>query len=49
MLLSAQMRQGFVLGLLDAFDPVEAPLTMARMGATHLGSAVPFFLAYLAA
>lgn len=49
MLLAGVLRQGFVLGLLDAFDPVEAPLTMARMGATHIGSAVPFFLAYLAA
>ena len=49
MLLAGQLRTGYVLGLLEGFDPVEAPLVMSRMGATHLGSAVPFFLAYLAA
>ena len=49
MLIAGQLRLGFVLGLFEGFDPVHTPAAMARMGATHLGSAVPFFIAYLAA
>lgn len=49
MLVAGQLRLGYVLGLFEGFDPVVTPVAMGRMGATHLGSAVPFFLAYLAA
>jgi acyl-CoA synthetase (AMP-forming)/AMP-acid ligase II len=49
MLIAAQMRIGFTIGIIEAFDPAASPLAMAEMGATHLGSAVPFFLAYLEA
>ncbi|MGD9793557.1 MAG: class I adenylate-forming enzyme family protein [Acidimicrobiia bacterium] len=47
MVLTTQMRLGFRSLVLDRFDPVESPGVMARYGATNLGSAVPFFLAYL--
>lgn len=33
--------------LLEAFDPVESPLLMAERGSTLLGSALPFFRAYI--
>ena len=48
MLVGGQMRIGYTLGLFEAFDPVNTTIAMGQMGATHLGSAVPFFLAYLA-
>jgi cyclohexanecarboxylate-CoA ligase len=34
---------------IETWDPVKTPSVVSRMGATVLGSAVPFFLAYLAA
>jgi acyl-CoA synthetase (AMP-forming)/AMP-acid ligase II len=34
---------------IETFDPVESPLVMAEHGATLLGSALPFFQAYIAA
>jgi cyclohexanecarboxylate-CoA ligase len=49
MLLTAQLRVGAQLVLLEGFDPVGSPLVMAEHGATLLGSALPFFHAYLAA
>jgi cyclohexanecarboxylate-CoA ligase len=49
MILTTQMRLGFRSLVLDRFDPVDSPEVMARYNPTHLGSAVPFFLAYLAA
>ena len=47
MMLTATLRAGSRLVLLETFDPVQSPLLMAERGATLLGSAVPFFLAYL--
>lgn len=49
MFLTATLRVGARLVLVDTFDPVESPLLMSQRGATMLGSAVPFFQAYLAA
>jgi acyl-CoA synthetase (AMP-forming)/AMP-acid ligase II len=49
MMVTAQLRVGARIVLFDAFDPVQSPVAMAERGATLLGSAVPFFLAYLAA
>ena len=49
MFLGAQLRVGARLVLLEAFDPVASPILMAERGATILGSAAPFFHAYLAA
>ncbi|GAB2964538.1 AMP-binding protein [Amycolatopsis acidiphila] len=43
------LRVGSRLVLLDNFDPARTPVTMAEHGATILGSATPFFQAYLAA
>jgi len=43
------LRVGAKLVLLDTFDPASTPFTMAEHGATILGSATPFFEAYLAA
>ncbi|HVW40780.1 MAG TPA: AMP-binding protein [Amycolatopsis sp.] len=42
-------RVGCKIVLLDAFDPAESPRIMAEQEATILGSATPFFNAYLAA
>ena len=47
--LAAVFRSGASLLLTSNFDPVASPLDMAEKGVTILGSAVPFFLAYLAA
>lgn len=33
----------------ESFDPVQSPLVMAAHGTTNLGSAVPFFLAFIKA
>jgi cyclohexanecarboxylate-CoA ligase len=49
MLLTAYLRVGAQLLFIDMFDPVTSPLVMAERGATLLGSATPFFHAYLAA
>ena len=49
MLLSAYLRIGARLLLIEAFDPNTSPELMAAHGATLLGSATPFFHAYLAA
>lgn len=49
MLLTSYLRAGGGLLLIETFDPVETPLTMAAHGTTLLGSATPFFHAYLAA
>jgi acyl-CoA synthetase (AMP-forming)/AMP-acid ligase II len=40
---------GLRLVLLDVFDAERSPLVMAEHGATFLGSAIPFFQAYLTA
>jgi acyl-CoA synthetase (AMP-forming)/AMP-acid ligase II len=47
--LTGQLRSGMRIFLVEVFDPVRSPLVMAAQGATLLGSAVPFFLAYLEA
>jgi acyl-CoA synthetase (AMP-forming)/AMP-acid ligase II len=47
--LSAALRTGLRLLLLDSFDPVTSPVTMAAHDPTLLGSAAPFLNAYLAA
>ena len=49
MLLSTYLRVGASLLLLEGFDPIASPLVMAAAGATNLGTATPFFHAYLAA
>jgi acyl-CoA synthetase (AMP-forming)/AMP-acid ligase II len=46
--LSAQLRVGCRLLLIEVFDAERSPLVMAEHGATVLGSAPPFFHAYLA-
>jgi cyclohexanecarboxylate-CoA ligase len=48
-MLSAVLRAGGTLALFDAFDPVTTPERMAACRATVLGSATPFFNAYVAA
>lgn len=47
--LVAALRVGSRFVMFDSFDPAETPKAMARCGGTILGSAVPFFQAYLAA
>ena len=49
MLLVSYMRVGARLLLIETFDPASSPQLMAERGATILGSATPFFHAYLAA
>src|ERR1700730_5970762 len=49
MVLTGHLRVGARMMMVEVFDPVRSPAVMARHGATHLGSAVPFFQAYLAA
>ncbi|MFM2073317.1 MAG: hypothetical protein RLZZ623_3581 [Actinomycetota bacterium] len=49
MLLTAYLRTGASLLLIESFDPATSPQVMAQHGATLLGSATPFFHAYLAA
>ena len=46
---AAQFRTGAATLLVEAFDAVRSPRAMADAGATMLGSAVPFYLAYIAA
>ena len=45
-MLTASLMSGTRLALFEAFDPATTPERMAAQGATLLGSAVPFFLAY---
>ncbi|PPJ33942.1 cyclohexanecarboxylate-CoA ligase [Nocardia nova] len=47
--ITATLRVGCSVVLHSTFDPVRTPLEMARHGATILGSATPFFHAYMAA
>src|SRR5947208_11683656 len=44
--LTAQLRVGCRMLLIEIFDPQRSPLVMAEYGATILGSAPPFFHAY---
>jgi acyl-CoA synthetase (AMP-forming)/AMP-acid ligase II len=46
LMLTASLMVGMRLALFEAFDPATTPERMAAHGATVLGSAVPFFLAY---
>ncbi len=46
---TAQLRVGCRLLLIEIFDPLRSSAFMAHQGATILGSAPPFFHAYLAA
>jgi cyclohexanecarboxylate-CoA ligase len=48
-MLSAVLRAGGTLALFDTFDPVTTPERMAAHRPTILGSATPFFHAYIAA
>ncbi len=48
-MLSAALTVGFKIVLLHTFDPATSPQLMADRGATFLGSALPFFVAYLQA
>ncbi|MCU0311725.1 MAG: AMP-binding protein [Acidimicrobiales bacterium] len=48
-MLAMALHSGCRLVLLDAFDPATSPEVMAEAGATLLGSALPFHLAYMAA
>ncbi|OBH56701.1 class I adenylate-forming enzyme family protein [Mycobacterium sp. E2479] len=48
-MLAASLRTGMRLVLFDAFDPVETPLAIAAHRPTLLGSATPFFVAFMAA
>jgi acyl-CoA synthetase (AMP-forming)/AMP-acid ligase II len=48
-MLSAVLRSGGNLVLFDGFDPASTPLRMAAHRPTILGSATPFFAAYVAA
>lgn len=48
-MLSAALLTGMELLLFEAFDPVTTPARMAELEVTMLGSAVPFYMAYMAA
>ena len=48
-IVTASLLTGLRLVLLDIFDAERSPLVMAEHGATFLGSAIPFFQAYMAA
>lgn len=48
-MLAASLLTGMRLVLFDVFDPMHTPKAVADHGATLLGSATPFFVAYLAA
>jgi acyl-CoA synthetase (AMP-forming)/AMP-acid ligase II len=48
-MLVVTLAAGMCMILVEAFDAVESPKFMAAQGATLLGTAVPFFRAYLAA
>lgn len=48
-LLAAALQTGLRLVLFDVFDPQQTPLAIARHRPTLLGTATPFYVAYLAA
>jgi len=48
-MLAAALLTGMKLVLFDAFDPAETPLAIAAHRPTLLGSATPFFVAFMAA
>lgn len=48
-MLAASMLTGMRLVLFDTFDPEHTPIAIASHGATILGSATPFFVAFMAA
>jgi acyl-CoA synthetase (AMP-forming)/AMP-acid ligase II len=48
-MLAASLLTGMRLVLFDAFDPVQTPKAVAAHNPTMLGSATPFFVAYMAA
>ncbi len=48
-MLAGALHTGMRLVLFDAFDPVETPLAIAAHRPTLLGSATPFFVAFMAA
>jgi cyclohexanecarboxylate-CoA ligase len=48
-MLAAALRTGMRLVLFEAFDPATTPLAIAAHNPTFLGTATPFFVAYLAA
>lgn len=48
-MMTCALTTGLRLLLHESFDPERTPIAMAEAGATFLGSAVPFFHAYLAA
>ncbi|WP_299572346.1 AMP-binding protein [uncultured Williamsia sp.] len=48
-MLAASLRTGMQLVLFDTFDPVATPVAMARHRPTLLGSATPFFHAFVQA
>ncbi|OBK27926.1 cyclohexanecarboxylate-CoA ligase [Mycobacterium asiaticum] len=48
-MLAAALRTGMRLVLFDAFDPVQTPVAIAAHRPTLLGSATPFFVAFMAA
>ncbi|WP_046315567.1 AMP-binding protein [Mycobacterium sp. UM_Kg1] len=48
-MLAAALLTGMRLVLFDVFDPTDTPRAMAAHGATLLGSATPFFAAFIAA
>ena len=48
-IVTSSLLNGYRLVLIDVFDPERSPLVMAEHGATLLGSAIPFFQAYMAA
>lgn len=48
-MLAASLLTGMRLVLFDAFDPEHTPQAMADRGATLLGTATPFFVAFMAA
>ena len=47
--LASALRVGFRLLLIEAWDPERTPFVMAEHGCTTLGTALPFFRAFLAA
>lgn len=48
-MLAASLRTGMRLVLFDAFDPVQTPIAVAAHRPTLLGSATPFFVAFMSA
>ena len=48
-MLAAALRTGLRLALFEAFDPATTPLAIATHNPTFLGTATPFFLAFLEA